>query len=316
MDNSQQLRDRLWEKVNKWDVDRPSVKASGGATFGQPTQMSIQAILTEMNMESNAVLVDMGSGTGTILFHAAMLDNPPEKMVGIEFVGDQHNEAVERLRLLKEDNMFSDARASQLANIELYEKNILDLTSQNLEEWALNRPLYIISFDPRFPDNVMAHLILIIAKYARDNNMQKLVWVSTFSSRGLKSKLTPMPDNFPQSIVMSAKMTIGGAGVTESHIPPPIFVVANQEENYTEEEWDQISDKEDKKQLSLLRKFKIDELGPQLEQFVVYSYRFISKRARIEKCVVCERLTDLMCQVTRVAYCGKVCQTIDWYKRF
>lgn len=316
MDGGQQLRARLWELINKRDVQRHAVRAEGGATFGQPTELSIDAILNEMSMESDAVLIDMGSGTGTILFHAAMLDTPPVKMVGIEFSNTQHNEAVERLRLLNADKVIYGARASQLANIELYQRNILDLTPQDLEDWALDRPLYIISFDARFPDAVIAHLASLAVDYARQNKRQKLVWISTFSRRGLASKLRPMPDGFPQDSVMVAKITTGEAGVTENHIPPPVFVVAEQHENYTEEEWGRISEAEDKKQMVLMRRMmKGEEIGPQLEQFVMYSYRFISTRARVEQCAVCGRLTDMMCRLTRVAYCGKVCQAIAWNKR-
>lgn len=316
MDSGRQLRTRLWGFINKWDVGRPAIQAEGGATFGQPTEISIDAILNEMSMESDAVLIDMGSGTGTVLFHAAMLDTPPVKMVGVEFVAVQHEEAMKRLALLKADEVFNGARASQLANIDLYQKDILTLTSQNLEDWALDRPLYIISFDARFPDAVTAHLTSLVAEYARQNKRQKLVWVTTFSRRGLESKLDPLPDGFPQDSSLAAKMTIGEAGVTENHKPPPVFVVADQHENYTEEEWNAISDQEDKKQMDLMRRMmKGEELGPQLEQFVIYSYRFISTRARVAQCAVCGRITDMMCQMTRVAYCGKVCQAIEWNKR-
>lgn len=297
------LRAVLWRFVNERDANRPAVQAQGGATFGQPTQASIQSIFEEINMPPDAVLIDAGSGTGTVLFHAALLDGAPELMVGVEFMAAQHAEATYRLRRLQED----PALADRLASVQLYQRDILTLGVDDLYGWAQDRPLYIISFDARFPARVTAHMVRLLEAYARTHKRQSVTWISTFSTLGLESN-GPVPDAFPQSVALVSRMTIGAPGVTEDSQPAPVFVVANQEENYPPDEWERIMEREDAKQMDLFRRAMGGEPErPQLEQFVIYSYRFVSKRARIEACAVCTQLTDLACEACETFYCGKAC---------
>lgn len=263
-------------------------------TFGQPTQQSLERLFDELSIPENATFYDLGSGTGTVLFHAASLKRRPAKLIGVEFSATLHAEAIRRREALALD-------------VQLLEKDITTMTDfgENFDD----DPLYLFSFDARFPDVVVAHITQLIRRHIQINPRSPMVWITTFTKRGIESKLNATIG--VKETMLNTKLFIGPTGVDENHIPPPIYNMAEQSENYTEEEWEAIDRADAPRARENLRRFIKDPSIPQLEMFRIFMYHLGggSKQLRVENCIVCSALTQTQCSGCQLPFCSVKCQS-------
>lgn len=271
-----------------------AVPSQGGETFGQPTQQSLERLFQELSIPENATFYDLGSGTGTVLFHAASLKQRPAKLIGVEFSPALHAEAIRRRQALN------------LVKVELLEKDITTMTDfgQSFDD----EPLYLFSFDARFPDAVVAHITQLIHHHIEVNPRSPVVWITTFTKHGIESKRNARIG--VKETVLNTKLFIGPPGVDENHIPPPVYNMAEQSENYTEAEWEAIDAADAPRARENLRRFLKDPSIPQLEMFRIFMYRLggAMKQARTEQCIGCNTWTHLECSGCEKPFCSVKCQ--------
>lgn len=248
--------DALWAYINERDEIMPPIVAQEGATFGQPTRKSIQQIFEAVNVPGNASIVDMGSGTGTVLFHLAA-ERLGESYHGIDFSEVLIHESEIRQRSI-----------IPTSDITFYHDNILALTQDNLLTYASRnngdiRHLVIYSFDSRMPTNVVNHIKDLVRAYDRG----PITWITSFNERSLEQ--TDM-----RFVSSPSLMHIGPVGVTED-TPRVLYSRAEQSENYTEKQWEEIEAAEYRRAMQNVRMPWIDEdtPPPQLEEFQMYVYQ-------------------------------------------
>lgn len=271
----------VWGLINQWDKEsNERTKAIGGAGFGQPTQQSLSSVLEEVGIPRNSVFIDLGSGTGTVLFHASS-NSLAQFFHGIEFSPQMVKQSHWRQVELEKAELIGN-------NIHIREGDILNLTQGNLNKWSKQNtlPLVLFSFDAVMPKKVIDK----IRDLARDYQGPQLIWITTFSSYrlGLETKK------------LASRLLIGPAGVTEQD--DHLVEMSDQSANYPEEEWKRMEQEQEQQQKENMKRFVASDYTlPQMESFEIHVYR---KKGNI-MCNVCNsRVAEYRCGNCGENICG------------
>lgn len=77
--------------ADRADLER--VAGTGAATYGEITACGVGSLLTWIRPTSRDVLFDLGSGTGRLVFQAA-IESPIERAIGVELSSARHRAAL------------------------------------------------------------------------------------------------------------------------------------------------------------------------------------------------------------------------------
>jgi SAM-dependent methyltransferase len=242
--------DALWDRIRVWDADLPHIVAANGLAFAQPTRASLDGLIDAAfgHYDENCVFVDLGSGTGTVLFHMAVRGHI-ERCIGVEIDEALVGISQERLQQL-----------SPSVPVDVFHRDILSLTADDMQMWSNNGKLRLLvySFDARFPRHVTDHIANLIT---REYRLGPITWLTCASAYRLG---VPEVRELPVHLVLDSP----GKGEV-------MLVRGDQEENYPPEEWEELSEAEGMRQLALIRNFGRRKVEPhQMEYMVVYSYNW------------------------------------------
>ena len=305
--------DALWENINRDDIDLAQngpIAAQNGQTFGQPTQQTLERLFDELLISPESVFIDLGCGTGAVLFHAAV-QNISQQYFGVEIDNNLLNIAQTRQQNYQE-------QFPELNTITQTQGDILDITVDDLNQYSENGNLQLIlfSFDARFPDFVTKHIIDLVKQYNYN-----IKWITTHSGYKLD-----IPNNM---FKLNTRLTIGPPGIDENTYPV-LTTTAYQMDNYPEDEHEELEELEmieSRRNFTFMQEYErenniVDPMFaiPNLELFYMYVYISQSRAKRRKNnesitCVICAQIADKMCSnCKQTFYCSLKCQAKDWRK--